>query len=101
MRIKIILVLFVLSIGSYAFATPCNFSTLGADSWCIEDQIRETVYTSQSAPAYDSYNNRINTFNGHLPGGSYPQPTDMMQYDISTRTWTSVRPLDSDNPPSS
>jgi hypothetical protein len=77
------------------------FPTMSGDSWYTQTQTNKTVYTSQVAIGYDPFHDKLWMFNGHPPGGGYPQPDDTMAFDIATNTWASVRPVNSSTPPAS
>jgi hypothetical protein len=89
----------LIAICCRAFAFP----TMSDDSWYTQTQTKtnKTVYTSQTAIGYDPFQDKLWMFNGHPPGGGYPQPDDTMGFDIATNTWASVRSVNSSTPPAS
>lgn len=93
--------LFVLFLIISTYARVFGFPTLSSDSWNTEVQANKTVYTSQTAIGYDPIHDRLWSFNGHPPVGGYPQPDDMMAFDLNSKTWTDVRPKNSSTPPAS
>lgn len=105
----------VLLISIYGRAL--GFPSMSNDSWYTWDapttadpygtptnpMVNNTVYSTQLASGYDPIGDKLYGFNGHNPGGSYPNPDDTMAFDVSAATgiWTSVRPIDSIVPPAS
>lgn len=100
MRKELFILVLLVSMHGKAFAFPA----MSSDSWYTANDIKsatQTVYTSQTAIAYDPSNDRLFMWNGHPPGGGFPQPDDTMVFSVTDGVWSDVRPINSVNPPAS